>query len=292
MVFFNSPDEKIRIELSNSQWKLLQTTRDTMDELLTRLVSVAVKRQDMYELYLTEEELDFLVSHIAGQANHADSEKRMDALDDLGDYLESFLDDDDEEGYGDDFWGPEPIVNRSEMTGSVYVFKVALADQKAIWRRIELRGGQTLHDLHMAVFEAFDREEAHLYSFYIPPKPVKTQSVRKFMEYPRFSHPYAMEKPPAEMMEIFSMVFGEPMAAHDEGNAAETQIRSLNLVKNLRMLYEFDFGDEWLHWVTVEQTDGTADDGDYPRITERNGESPPQYADNWDDDDDDDDDDE
>ncbi len=54
-------------------------------------------------------------------------------------------------------------------TWSIYTFKVALKGAKGIWRRIEVAGKQTLDDLHEAIFEAFDREEEHLYSFYFPP---------------------------------------------------------------------------------------------------------------------------
>ena len=38
-------------------------------------------------------------------------------------------------------------------------------DNKVINRVIEIRGDQTLEDLHQAIFEAFDREEEHLYEF-------------------------------------------------------------------------------------------------------------------------------
>lgn len=186
--------------------------------------------------------------------------------------------------------GPEPIENRSEMTGGVYIIKVELVEDKAVWRRIALRGGQTLHDLHMAVFKAFDREEAHLYSFYIPPKPTKSRSVRKFMDYPEYTHPYAMkESAVPEMMEMFETLLGFDMgpAPHAGIDAAATQIQSLKLVENQRMLYLFDFGDEWLHWITVEKIDAAPDDGKYPRILDRKGDSPPQYADEFDDDDDD-----
>ena len=50
----------------------------------------------------------------------------------------------------------------------VYIFKVALTDAKRIWRRIAIRGDQTLEKLHETIFEAFDRYDPHLYSFYFP----------------------------------------------------------------------------------------------------------------------------
>jgi hypothetical protein len=38
---------------------------------------------------------------------------------------------------------------------------------KVISRTIQIRGDQTLEDLHHAIFAAFDREEEHMYEFQI-----------------------------------------------------------------------------------------------------------------------------
>jgi hypothetical protein len=40
-------------------------------------------------------------------------------------------------------------------------------DNQVILRKIEIRGDQTLKDLHFAIFNAFDREEEHLYEYQI-----------------------------------------------------------------------------------------------------------------------------
>jgi len=36
---------------------------------------------------------------------------------------------------------------------------------KVICRTIQIRGDQTLEDLHYAIFKAFDREDQHMYEF-------------------------------------------------------------------------------------------------------------------------------
>jgi len=59
------------------------------------------------------------------------------------------------------------------MPHPVFIFKVALAGRKNIWRKIAIKGNQTLDDLHGAIFDAFDRYDDHLYSFYFPLKPGK-----------------------------------------------------------------------------------------------------------------------
>ncbi len=39
------------------------------------------------------------------------------------------------------------------------MFTVVTLRDKKIWRRIAIRGNQTLDDLHETIFDAFDREE-------------------------------------------------------------------------------------------------------------------------------------
>jgi hypothetical protein len=49
-------------------------------------------------------------------------------------------------------------------------------DNQVIVRKIEIRGDQTLKDLHFAIFNAFDREEERLYEYQIG---VKTLMILK-----------------------------------------------------------------------------------------------------------------
>ena len=65
-------------------------------------------------------------------------------------------------------------MKQKSTTAKVYVFKVALKGAKRIWRRIAIRSDQTLDELHQATFDAFDRYDEHLYSFYLPPLESRT----------------------------------------------------------------------------------------------------------------------
>jgi hypothetical protein len=49
----------------------------------------------------------------------------------------------------------------------IFVFKVKCFYAKRIWRQIEIRGTQSLQDLHWAIFNAFGFEEEHLYAFFL-----------------------------------------------------------------------------------------------------------------------------
>jgi hypothetical protein len=149
------------------------------------------------------------------------------------------------------------------MPGSIYIFKVALAGRKSIWRRIALRGSQTLDDLHEAIYDAFDRCDEHLYSFYFPKPGAKGRDhMRSGAEY---AHPCMTEEPDP---------FGKTPA-----NAARAKLDALKLKPKQVIYYLFDYGDEWWHEITVEQTDAVPEKGKYPRLLESRGESPPQYPD-------------
>lgn len=143
------------------------------------------------------------------------------------------------------------------MAQPIFVVKVALSGRKSVWRRIALRGTQTLDDLHEAIFDAFDRDDEHLYSFYFPKPGSKGRArIRDAEEY---TCSYAADELGAKSTEV--------------------KLKSLGLTPKRKFHYLFDFGDEWWHEITVEQTDAPAEKGEYPRVLEKHGASPPQYPD-------------
>jgi hypothetical protein len=124
-------------------------------------------------------------------------------------------------------------------------------------RVIDIRGSQTLEDLHDAIYMAFDRDDEHMYEFQFGGrKPMDRKAVR----YTRT--PYDMDDDP-------------------EKESAETVvIAGLNLKKRSRFFYWFDFGDDWWHEVRLLAVNAPEKGGEcYPRIVESKGDSPPQYAD-------------
>ncbi|MCY3018169.1 MAG: hypothetical protein NTW87_03940 [Planctomycetota bacterium] len=128
---------------------------------------------------------------------------------------------------------------------------------KVICRTIQIRGDQTLEALHRAIFDAFDREDQHMFEFQIGGKGPMDPKARRYVL------PMAVDNP-----------FGEEVPA---GNVDET-IGSLNLKKGDAFGYWFDFGDDWWHQINVVAIEGKAEAGKYPKVTNRVGESPPQYA--------------
>ena len=144
---------------------------------------------------------------------------------------------------------------------------------KEVRRTIQIRGDQTLEKLHDAIFDAFDRDEEHMYEFQFG-KRLHDPKAKRYML------PMAMDGP-------FS----------DEDNCAgdvtRTTIESLGLKLKQTFGYWFDFGDDWFHQINVVGIDDEIPKGRYPAIAGRVGESPPQYPDwgdedeDWDDEDED-----
>ena len=128
-------------------------------------------------------------------------------------------------------------------------------------RKIEARGDHTLADLHYAIFDAFDREDEHLYEYQFGGKRPMNPDAR------RYGPPMATVDP-----------FGDRDGSAD---AERTTLDSLGLATGDVFGYWFDFGDDWWHQVAVLTIDGNAPRGKLPRVTRRVGESPPQYVD-WD----------
>ncbi|MBX2863366.1 MAG: plasmid pRiA4b ORF-3 family protein [Leptolyngbyaceae cyanobacterium MAG.088] len=128
-----------------------------------------------------------------------------------------------------------------------------IEENPEISRTIEIKGSHTLKDLHRLLFNAFDREEEHLYEFQLggrgPNDPKATR--------------YGVSMP------------GDPSSVND---AARAKMASLELSQGDFSGYWFDFGDDWWHQVEVIDIKAKAPKGKYPKVSERVGASPPQYA--------------
>ena len=62
-------------------------------------------------------------------------------------------------------------------------------------------------------------------------------------------------------------------------DASKTKISDLMLKEKTTFEYLFDFGDEWLHEITLEKILDIFPKKKYPLVTKRTGQSPPQYPD-------------
>jgi len=131
---------------------------------------------------------------------------------------------------------------------------------KVLSRTIQIRGDQTLEDLHYAIFDAFKRIEQHAYEFQVGGKGPMDPKARRYVLSGEFENP----------------IPGSKRAA---GDVKHTSIGSLGLKVDDAFGYWFDFGDDWWHQINVAAIEEKAGRGKYPRVTKRVGESPSQYVD-------------
>lgn len=131
-----------------------------------------------------------------------------------------------------------------------FIDEVFAEKNPVIARTIEILGNQTLEQLHRTIFHAFNREEEHLYAFQMG------------------SDPYKPDKRYVTEIE-----------GRGDGLVETTTVDDLELKQDDIFGYLFDYGDYWLHQVTVmsikEKKEG---EEKYPRVTKKIGRSPPQYV--------------
>jgi hypothetical protein len=124
---------------------------------------------------------------------------------------------------------------------------------KQISRVIEIRGDQTLEDLHHAIFQAYDRWDEHMYEFQFGKRPFDPAG-------PNYG-------------------ISGPQPKKTAGDARTTKLDDLNLEPHRAFGYWFDFGDDWYHQIQVERIEQAIPTVTYPRVIKRVGKSPSQYCD-------------
>jgi len=129
---------------------------------------------------------------------------------------------------------------------------------QVICRTIEIRGDQTLEDLHYAIFKAFDRDDHHMYEFQIGGKGPMDPKAKKY---------------------VLPVVMEDSFGDRKPAGTVSAAIGSLDLKTGDAFGYTFDYGDDWWHQVNVTAIKEKPGRGKYPKIKDRVGESPPQYVD-------------
>ncbi|MDP3011848.1 MAG: plasmid pRiA4b ORF-3 family protein [Candidatus Hydromicrobium sp.] len=136
------------------------------------------------------------------------------------------------------------LKNEFDRSG-VYTFKVSLSN--GLWRKINLSHNHYLSDLHIAIQEAFDFDDDHLYAFYIGGNRKTGKPI------------YCAE-------------------VEEEGKTAdEIKIADLELFKGQKILYLFDFGDEWWFDIKLLKIDKESPLPLKPVIVGSEGKPPEQY---------------
>lgn len=195
-------------------------------------------------------------------------------------------------------WGilTVPAMDGVRMTS--YVFRVWLLPnpplefepEEEVWRDIELDDPHTLAEFHQAIFEAFDRWDSHAYEFitrdedgialrsYVHPQLYDGGPSWRAMddeEIDRFLDRAVPDDATEDAKHRFRDLQSNPPT---EGNAADTTIDELNPEELGALSYTFDMGDNWEHYIELQNTrDGTMDGT--PVVVDEQGDAPPQYPD-------------
>ena len=144
---------------------------------------------------------------------------------------------------------------------TVFRFRVSLMGFNGVYRILEAGEDCTLEDFHDAIYRAFDRDDPHLYSFYITGE--DTRNLRKIRNAPEITHP-----------DYCDDGFG---LGTSRASAAQVTFRDLDLEKGDVFHYLFDFGDEWWHRIRVDAIAADKQGKSRTKTVKSIGESPPQY---------------
>jgi hypothetical protein len=151
---------------------------------------------------------------------------------------------------GSDEWKPTEARFTPAQGQQVYRFRAALAHQPKLWRRIEIRGTQSLADFDDILRRAFNHDRAdHLGGFW---RRVRRGTGRKFRE--------------VHLGDV------DPFGG---GEGAGLRVAGLGLGLGDELKYVYDFGDWIEHRITLEETAAPAKDFTYPRVVAKNK---PEYS--------------
>ncbi len=129
---------------------------------------------------------------------------------------------------------------------SIFVLRVDLANIKpAVWRRLEVPADIPLARLHHVIQMAFNWDDSHLHDF-----------------------------------EIDGRRYGQRMPGPFDMEADELDERKFRLAEvagaGSRFTYAYDFGDDWIHVITVEKVLAPTPGVRYPRCTAGKNAAPPE----------------
>jgi hypothetical protein len=136
---------------------------------------------------------------------------------------------------------------------SVFQFRIRLKEiDPEIWRRIEVPGGYTFWDLHVAIQDAMGWQDRHLHAFRV------------------------LDPDNGEKVEI-----GIPDEEEFEDGVEFKAGWEISIAHYFRKAgdkaeYEYDFGDGWVHEIALEKTTGIDPEARYPRCLAGERACPPE----------------
>lgn len=137
---------------------------------------------------------------------------------------------------------------------TTHILRASLVDDKAVYRDIEVPSTASLYDLAAAIVGAFDFDFDHCFGFYSG-----------------LTRRAGMRKQP--MYELFADIGEETEAMSVE----KTAVAAAFVKPRQKMMFLFDYGDEWLFLVQLLSIGKKVPRARYPKIVSRAGKAPLQY---------------
>ena len=144
-------------------------------------------------------------------------------------------------------WQNNLVVHQEQSPEGIFVFKVSLGK---CWRKIAIASNLDLDYLASIILDAFDFDCDHLYQFICQQRTGATLNI---------NHPYLEEAPVTD----------------------EFTVGQLSLPIGGKMIFLFDFVDNWEFELTLEEIQPPNKKMKKPKIIASHGEAPEQYPD-WD----------
>lgn len=138
------------------------------------------------------------------------------------------------------------------MKSDVFLFRVSIAPD--IWREIEISGSSSLYTLARIINEAFDFAFDHCFGFFSRLKGNYHQSPERY--------------------ELFNDI-GEDVPG--SRGVKRTRVATAFPEPGKKMLFLFDYGDEWLFAVEFMARTESRAGARLPRTVRSHGKAPPQY---------------
>ena len=146
---------------------------------------------------------------------------------------------------------------------TTHIFRASLKPK--LYRDIEIDSGKSLYDLAEGIVRAFDFDLDHAFGFYSKLTDYYLDSPIKY--------------------ELFADMEG---GESDAGSVKRTKVAQAVPDVGNRMLFLFDYGDEWRFKVEVIGLGEKVPKARYPKVLATVGKAPPQYPDleeeEWDED--------
>jgi len=141
------------------------------------------------------------------------------------------------------------VDRRGSVGMRVLVFDAELLNVRGVRARLAVGADQHLTALHDAIQDAFGWYDDHLYSFWLD----------------------------GQFWGNEELEFTTPETPDEGRRTADIPLAELDLAVGAKIAYVFDFGDDWRVRLTLREHT-QPDGGTYPRVLQRKGNAPPQYA--------------